>query len=140
MTRTKVASGRPQTAGTTPTGRGSSRALRKLVVLPVVMLLAIAPVAPALAVQPSGASNYGQSPTAPKEKAKPATGTAPSKSKSMPSKESAPSSGSAPAKESSTLPRTGLDLRWTVGAGLLLVGAGFSIVMVQRRQRRDSAL
>lgn len=132
MTRTKMASGRPQTAGTIPIGRASSRALRKLVVLPVAMLLAIAPVAPALAAEPSGASNYNQTPTAPKEKAKPATGTSPSKSKSTPS-------SSAPAKES-TLPRTGLDLRWTVGAGLLLIGAGFSIVMVQRRQRRDSGL
>ncbi len=46
----------------------------------------------------------------------------------------------APAKASSTktLPFTGFDLRWTVGIGLLLVAMGFSIVTVQRRQRRDN--
>jgi hypothetical protein len=38
----------------------------------------------------------------------------------------------------STLPFTGFDLRWTIGAGLLLLGMGFSIVTVQRRQRRET--
>jgi pentapeptide MXKDX repeat protein len=35
----------------------------------------------------------------------------------------------------STLPFTGLDLRWIVGAGLLLLGLGFSILCVQMRSR-----
>jgi hypothetical protein len=37
------------------------------------------------------------------------------------------------------LPFTGLDLRWTVGAGLLLLGAGGSIMVMQGRRRRDDA-
>jgi hypothetical protein len=106
--------------------------MRKLLVLPVTMLLAMAPAAPALAAGSSGTSNYGQTPTT---QVKPATGTSPSKAESK----SAPATASsAPAEstKSATLPRTGLDLRWSVGMGLLLVAAGFSIVMVQRRQRR----
>jgi LPXTG-motif cell wall-anchored protein len=134
MTRTKVASSRPQATGTTPVGRRASRASRKALVLPVAMLLAMAPAAPALAAESSGTSNYNQSPTTPKEK--PAAGTSPSKSKSMASKETAPTSSKAHTTES-TLPRTGLDLRWTVGMGLLLIVAGFSIVGLQRRERRD---
>jgi hypothetical protein len=31
---------------------------------------------------------------------------------------------------------TGFDLRWSVGMGLLLMGAGIAIVAMQRRQRR----
>jgi hypothetical protein len=31
-----------------------------------------------------------------------------------------------------------LDLRWMVAGGLLLMGMGFSIVVVQRRQRRGA--
>ena len=30
-----------------------------------------------------------------------------------------------------------IDLRWSFGLGLLLMGAGFSIVVVQRRHRRE---
>ncbi|MCW2969717.1 MAG: hypothetical protein JWO23_844, partial [Solirubrobacterales bacterium] len=39
----------------------------------------------------------------------------------------------------STLPFTGLDLRWTIAVGLLLMGAGFAIVGLQRRHRRDGS-
>jgi hypothetical protein len=35
------------------------------------------------------------------------------------------------------LPFTGLDLRWIIGAGVLLVGAGLSLRMTQRRQEVD---
>jgi hypothetical protein len=50
---------------------------------------------------------------------------------------SAPTTTTSPAKAGS-LPFTGFDLRWTVGGGLLLVCAGGSIMVMQRRQRRDS--
>jgi hypothetical protein len=30
-----------------------------------------------------------------------------------------------------------VDLRWSIVVGLLLIGAGFSIVVLQRRERRD---
>lgn len=40
-------------------------------------------------------------------------------------------------RKASTLSFTGFDLRWTIGIGLLLMGAGFNIVTVLRRQRRN---
>jgi hypothetical protein len=149
MTRTDVeASSGPQAAGTEANRRGSSRAVRRLMVLPVALLLAIAPAAPTLAASgksKEALSGYGT---------KPSSGTSPSKSTktpttSAPAKETAPAKESAPATssgtpttttgpKSSSLPFTGFDLRWTVGGGLLLVAMGFSIVTMQHRQRRDS--
>jgi hypothetical protein len=35
------------------------------------------------------------------------------------------------------LPFTGLDLRWVIGAGALLLAAGLSLRFTQRRQRHD---
>lgn len=148
MTRTnKVALDGPHAAGAAPLRKGSPRAARRLLVLPLV-LLAMAFVFPGGALAAStGEAGYGTTAPTPKtttttpkttpttEKT-PASGTSPSKEAST------PSSGVSPAKESSTtptktLPFTGFDLRWTVGIGLLLVAMGFSIVTVQRRQRRD---
>jgi uncharacterized membrane protein len=76
----------------------------------------------------------------------PATGTLPEKQSSSPTKTTAPektsttptSSTEPTAKKASTLPFTGFDLRWTVGAGVLLLAMGFSIVATQRRQRRNT--
>jgi uncharacterized surface anchored protein len=100
----------------------------------------------ALAV-PSGAlaagestSGYNQKPTTP------TTGTSPSKEEksSTPASEepatatSTPTTTSTTTPKSSTLPFTGFDLRWSLALGLLLVGAGFTIVVVQRRERRGS--
>jgi hypothetical protein len=144
MTRTDV-----QAAGTEANSRGSSRAARRLMVLPVALLLAIAITAPSLAATAPLSSYNGKSTPAPK----PSSGTSPSKSTktpttstpttSTPAKEPAPATSSSvptttttPAKASS-LPFTGFDLRWTVGGGLLLIAMGFSIVTVQRRQRGD---
>ena len=142
MTRTDVmASSRPQAQGASRMSGGSSRAWRRLIVLPVILLLAVALMAPASAgaettTNKEGLSGYEKKP---EEK----SGTSPSKETSTPEKkESSPptsTSSTAPESEaakSSTLPFTGFDLRWTIGMGLLLVGAGFSIITVQRRQRR----
>jgi len=140
MTRTDVmASSRPRTVGAAPIRGGSSGIVRRLSVLPVMLLLTLALVVPSAAVaatettkeSTSGYSGYGQTPTTP------ATGTSPSKEESKPT---TTTSGVAPAKEekASTLPFTGFDLRWSLGIGLLLMGAGFTIVAVQRRQRRQS--
>jgi hypothetical protein len=142
MTRTNVmASSRPQTAGTSTTRSGSSRVLRRLMILPVVLALAVAPAAPVLAA--STGSTYNNSEA---KKPTPNSGTSPSKATKTPAKtvspattSSTPATTTKPAK-ASTLPFTGFDLRWTVGAGLLLVGAGGSILVMQRRQRRDSGL
>ena len=138
MTRTDVvASVRPQAHGATFTRRRSPRAPRRLLVLPVALLLTVALVVPTTALaQSTGTTGYNQTPPAP------ASGTSPSKEKSTPKKETAPAKATSTpttttTAKSSTLPFTGFDLRWTVGIGLLLMGAGFSIVTVQRRQRRD---
>jgi hypothetical protein len=148
MTRTDVeALNGPQTAGTEANRRGSSRAARRLMVLPVALLLAIMLAATSFAAQPL--SGYGGQTTP-----KPGSGTSPSKSTKTPTSKtptttapasepapatssSVPTTTTAPAK-SSSLPFTGFDLSWTVGGGLLLVAMGFSIVTVQRRQGRDS--
>jgi hypothetical protein len=152
MTRTNVmASSRPQAANAATMRSSSSRARRGLVILPVVLALGLAPAAPVLAAG-SATNGYGPGNEPNKPATTPKSGTSPSKSTkspttSTPSSETAPSTaGSAPATSTqpakasaNTLPFTGLDLRWTVGAGLLLVGAGGSIMVAQRRQRRDDA-
>lgn len=104
--------------------------LRRLLVLPVALLLVAAPAAPALGASSTnkeGLSGYSHKEEAAKKEPQS------SKSKEAPVEE--PTKTSAPAK-GSTLPFTGFDLRWTVGFGLLLMGAGASIVAMQRRQRR----
>jgi len=137
MTRTDVmASSRPRTAGA-----AKRTGLRRLAVLPVILMLGMALLAPgsALAAEPTTSTGYNQEPN------KPTTGTSPSKETSTPS--TTPSAEKAPSTTtpttstaaSKTLPFTGLDLRWSFGLGLLLIGAGFSIVLVQRRGRSDGA-
>ena len=150
MTRTDVmASSRPQAQGAARVSGGSSSGWRRLIVLPVMLLLAVALVAPMSAVAATtttnkeGLSGYEKKP---EEK----SGTSPSKETSTPEKKettpttstTTPSTNTAPSTEkakASTLPFTGFDLRWTIGMGLLLVGAGFSIVTVQRRHRRGGS-
>jgi cytoskeletal protein RodZ len=173
MTRTDVmASSRPQAQGAARLSRGSSSGWRRLVVLPVMLLLAVALVAPMSAVaagttstSKEGLSGYekkaeekkAEEKKAEEKKAEEKSGTSPSKEATTPEKKEAttpekkeatptttsttPATSTAPSTEkatASTLPFTGFDLRWTVGVGLLLVGAGFSIVTVQRRHRRGS--
>ncbi len=143
MTQTDVvASVRPQAQDAAPIRRRSPRALRRLYVLPLALLLTAALVVPTAALAATtgttGTTGYNQTPPAP------ASGTSPSKEKSTPTKETAPAKATSTpttttttTAKASTLPFTGFDLRWTVGIGLLLMGTGFSIVAVQRRQRRD---
>ena len=84
----------------------------------------------------AGAKTTTTPKTTPTTQTSPTSGTSPSKEASTPS---AAFLLQKPPRQSSTktLPFTGFDLRWTVGIGLLLVAMGFSIVTVQRRQRRD---
>jgi len=69
----------------------------------------------------------------------PKTGTEPSKPEAeratKPEAEPPPKLVVDPVK-ASKLPFTGFDLRWDIGGGLLLMGAGFSLVAAQRRHRR----
>ena len=140
MTRTAVmASSRPQTPDAAPIRNGSIFGSRRLVALPVALLLAVALIVPTTALAASTGKENGYSQTAPAPK--PSSGTSPSKEKSTPAKSAAPEkTTSAPATESTkakTLPFTGLDLRWTIAIGVLLMVGGFSIVTVQRRHRRN---
>jgi hypothetical protein len=102
--------------------------------------------APAMAVETT--TGYGQTAPKPQTTPQPSSGTGPSKETATPktttsepagTKTATPSSSTtSPASSSrSTLPFTGLDLRWVLGAGLLLLGAGLSIRLMQRRQRHD---
>jgi hypothetical protein len=134
MTRIEEStSSRPGTKGAAACERrGSIRAL--LVALPIALLLVTAIAAPVLAATTATTeSGYKQKPPVPKEKA--SSGTAPAKEATEPSQGTAPAASSAApaASSSSTLPFTGLDLRWIVGGGVLLIGAGISIRVLQRR-------
>jgi hypothetical protein len=140
----------PQQATAAPIGRGGSRRrriVRGLLALPLSLAL-IAPGATALAAEAT--TGYSQTTPAPKTETTPAKQeTAPTQTSST-AKET-PSSGTEPTKTSSeptpttpttatkakakTLPFTGLDLRVVTLAGLLLVGMGMSIVVVQRRRQ-----
>jgi hypothetical protein len=105
--------------------------LRRLLVLPVVLLLAAALATPALAASKEPLTTYTP-------KTKTTHETLPAKEKKTPAP--APVTATEPAKAASTtLPFTGFDLRWTVGIGLFLVFAGGSIMVMQRR-RHDSRL
>lgn len=145
MTRTDVmASSRPRTAGAAPMRKGSSSVLRGLAFLSLALLMALAFV-PSAAFAEEPTSGYGTTststtPTSGYTTTSPTPTTTPSKGVA-PSKEEKPTS-TTPASETkpeqaSTLPFTGFDLRWDVGFGLVLMAAGFAIVAMQRRQRRD---
>ena len=71
----------------------------------------------------------------------PSSEASPSK-ESTPAKEAGPATTSvaptAEAAKARTLPFTGFDLRWLLGAGVLLIAAGLSIMTVQRRQGRNT--
>lgn len=126
MTRSDVTvSGRPQAADGEITGGGASIS-RWVAVVAVVLAVVLAPAAAIAASEPT--SGYEQKPTTP------TSTVAPSKEKTTPT-ETAPTATTAPEK-ATTLPFTGFDLRWDVGLGVLLILAGVSIVVLQRRQRR----
>jgi hypothetical protein len=137
----------PMTAIAAPIGRAGSRRrriARGLLALPLALAL-IVPGATAMAAEPT--TGYGRT-TPPPAKTEttpaPKQETAPTQTSST-AKET-PSSANEPTKTSSeptattatkakTLPFTGLDLRWLTLGGLLLVGMGMSIVVVQRRRQ-----
>jgi hypothetical protein len=139
MTRTDVmASSRPRTAGESATRKSFARVRRTLLLMPVLALLAFALAGPTSAIAASGSesgSGYNSKPS------EPGSGTSPSKESESPSSKEEPSTSPSTGKEakSSTLPFTGLDLRWTFAVGIVLMGAGFSIVVVQRRSRRGDS-
>jgi outer membrane biosynthesis protein TonB len=164
MTRTDVvASSRPQKADEATMRKGSPRA-RKLVVLSVAFALMMALVSPAAVFAAEETSPYTSkpptttttttppptttsAPATPTSTPTPTSGTSPEKQSSTPEKSAAPetkkeepTSTSAPTttQKATSLPFTGFDLRWTIAAGIVLLATGFSIVTMQRRQRRSN--
>jgi len=143
----------PLTPAAAPIGRGGSRRrrmVRGLLALPLALAL-IAPGATALAAEAT--TGYSQTTPPPKTET-----TTPPKTETTPApkQETAPTQTSSTAKETpatkteptktssepkattakaKALPFTGLDLRWVTLGGLLLVGMGMSIVVVQRRRQ-----
>lgn len=158
MTRTDVvASSRPQAADAALMRGGSSRAWRR-VLMPVALSLAVALMASTTAFAAETTTGYSQTPPPPPPTTTtttkttptsttptPTTGTSPSKESSTPTTttapattSTAPTSTTSPTSTAKSLPFTGFDLRWTVGIGIVLMGMGFSIVTLQRRQRRGT--
>jgi hypothetical protein len=152
MTRTDVmASSRPQTVRAALNTKRSRRAPRRLALAPLALFLTIALVGPTAAFAAGEATTgYSQTPPPPTTTpttttpttTTPSTGTSPEKETSTPTStnETSPTKTSSTPTETEktgTLPFTGFDLRWSLGFGLVLMGAGFAIVVVQRRQRRQ---
>jgi outer membrane biosynthesis protein TonB len=152
MTRTDVmASSRPQAVRTTFMRSGSRRALRRLVLAPLALVLTIALVGPTTAFAAAeSTSGYNQTPNTPTTTTTtttttpttpttttPSTGTSPEKETKTPTSEKTSPTPTTETAKTGTLPFTGFDLRWSLGFGLVLMGAGFAIVAVQRRQRRQ---
>lgn len=132
----------------------TGRRRRGTVALGALALLgALLAIAPAIA---SAATTTGYSQTPPAPKTEPSTTTTapkttpakttPAKQEVSPKEEKetvakttpAPSHAMAPTTtaRASRLPFTGLDLRWLIVGGVLLVGSGLSIVVAQRARRR----
>jgi hypothetical protein len=131
MTRTDVmASSGPRTAATVSMSIRRSRVPRALALL-AALVLALAPAAALAAGEPT--SGYTTSSKTTTTTVSPSSGVSPSKEEKAPAKEVAPTPTSS--EKATTLPFTGFDLRWAVGLGVLLVVAGTSIIVVQRRQR-----
>ncbi len=152
----------PQTAA--PIGRVRRRrtAFRGLLALPIALML-LAPGTSALAAEATTGYSQTTPPPTTTTTTTPATtttakttpasttestpkgGVSPTSTSSTP-ETSTPASSTEPAKSSveptattaakaTTLPFTGLDLRWVVLAGVLLVGLGMSIMVAQRSRR-----
>ncbi|MFI5005001.1 MAG: hypothetical protein ACHQE6_08300 [Solirubrobacterales bacterium] len=117
--------------------RGRRRiARRELLVLPAVLAL-IVPAAPALAqtstgTSSTGTSGYNQKPPTPKTEPEPKKETEPAKEAEKTTPTTEPTATTPVTPKASTLPFTGLNLTWVVGAGVLLLAAGLVIRLVQR--------
>ena len=133
MTRTDVmASGRPSTTDAAPTSRRLGwRGITAVGVVAAVLAIALIPSVAAAESEPT--SGYKQTPTV--SKTTPSSSVSPSKeAEKTTSTETTPTTST----KATTLPFTGFDLRWDIAVGLLLVAAGVSIVVLQRRHRRES--
>jgi hypothetical protein len=113
-------------------------ARRALLALPVALALLV-PAAPAFAQASTatapGTSGYKQTAPPPKTTPEPKKEVEPAKEEKKttptPTTTVAPTT-TTPTAKASTLPFTGLDLRWVVGGGLLLLASGLSIRLALR--------
>jgi hypothetical protein len=135
MTRNDVlTSSRMHQIGAGSTSGGDDRRrmrMRWLPALVAVLALALTMAAPALAAGPTGTEGLSGY----KHKETPKHETQPSKTTKEPTVE--PAKAVEPVAKASSLPFTGFNLTWTVGFGVLLVGAGGSIVLMQRRRQES---
>jgi hypothetical protein len=118
-------------------------ARRALLALTAALALLV-PATPALALvgtgtSSTGTSGYNQKPPTPTTETEPKKEVEPSKeaSKTTPTTTPEPAketttTPTTPTAKASTLPFTGLNLTWVVGAGVLLLGAGLSIRLALR--------
>jgi cytoskeletal protein RodZ len=119
-----------------PAHRGGA-SLSRLLALPLALVLVAAFATSAFAATEPATTGYTHTATPKQEvlpsktKTSPTKETTPSKTSTTPATSTEPTTTTAKA---SSLPFTGLNLTWVVGFGLLLIVAGSSIVMVQRRQ------
>jgi len=146
MTRTDVmASSRPRGAGEVPAHGRVSRPLRVALLVPTLVALALMLGAPGAAVAAgtttTNTSGYNSTPTTPTTTTpEPKTGTSPAKEeeKAPEHKEEAAKTSTSPSTaKAGTLPFTGLDLRWVLAFGFVLIAGGASIIVVQRRLGRS---
>lgn len=132
------------TASSRPTASRARRRLRALfAVLPLALAILAMTAMPVIAqaAEPTSSeteTGYGKEPEKPEEKE-----AAPKEEE----KEAEPTGEVEPAEEeaavepttATTLPFTGLDLRWVVGVGLVMVIAGGGTLVVMRRRERDES-
>ncbi len=118
--------------------RGRRRfARRELLALPAALALLV-PAAPAFGATAGTSSNgtagYNQKPPVPTTKVEAKKEVEPSKeaTKTTPTTAAEPTTTTTPTAKATTLPFTGFDLRWVLGAGLLLLSAGLAIRLGQR--------
>jgi hypothetical protein len=110
---------------------------RGLLAVPVTLSLML----PAAAYAAEATNGYTQTPPPPGTTT-PRTTPTPAK-KAAPSKNVAPSINLGtpvtikPSPPPKTLPFTGLDLRWIIAGGVLLLGMGFTVRLLQRRARSN---
>ena len=151
-------SSRPRTAGRAPIkATGVLRALAT-----VLLLFGLAVAAPTAAIGAEPTSGYGSVPPTPEppkpeppkpeppkpeppkpEPPKPAQTKETTSPSGEVEKPELPEQGVAPisqkkaaaAPKTSNLPFTGFDLRWELGIGMLLIGAGCALMSAQRRRR-----
>ncbi len=113
-------------------------ARRELLALLTALALLV-PAAPAVAAtsgtSSTGTSGYNQKPPVPTTKTEPKKEVEPAKEEkkaaTTPTTTVEPTT-TTPTAKASTLPFTGLDLRWVVGGGLLLLASGLSIRLALR--------